>query len=309
MASSFEANAGSNLLAPILRRDTEPGSLADAENALRELAHVFLEQSFSARPAFHAAESRTAPISSEAPLVNMEAKYRALVEQIPAVIFMAYLDQGIGEAYVSPQIEEALGFSQREWLEDPVRWYQRIHPDDKARWSVEAAAMFQSGKPLRSAYRVVARDGRVRWFHCEAKMIRREDGSPWFIHGVGVDITDLKEDFLFIENVGNLVCPSSYDLGEDLRLVLLSVTEGEDKPLKYPTIFNSADVAVITKLDLAEAVQFDAAAVHRNIQAVRPGMPVLSLSSKTGQGMEDFWEFLEARRVNRQAAATSGSLI
>ena len=112
-------------------------------------------------------------------------------------------------------------------------------------------------------------------------------------------------DFLFIENVGNLVCPSSYDLGEDLRLVLLSVTEGEDKPLKYPTIFNSADVAVITKLDLAEAVEFDAAAADKNIRAVRRGMPVLSLSAKTGQGMAEFLEFLETRRRNREAAALS----
>ena len=77
-----------------------------------------------------------------------------------------------------------------------------------------------------------------------------------------------KLDFLFVENVGNLVCPSSYDLGEDLRLVLLSVTEGEDKPLKYPTIFNSADVAVITKMDLAAAVDFDEQTLERNIQAV-----------------------------------------
>jgi PAS domain S-box-containing protein len=122
----------------------------------------------------------------------METRYRALVEQIPAVVFMAYLDRGIGEAYVSPQIEAALGFSQSEWLEDPVRWYQQIHPDDKMRWSVEAAEMFVSGKPLRSAYRVMARDGRVLWFQCEAKMIRREDGEPWFIHGVGFDITERK---------------------------------------------------------------------------------------------------------------------
>jgi hydrogenase nickel incorporation protein HypB len=71
-------------------------------------------------------------------------------------------------------------------------------------------------------------------------------------------------DFLFIENVGNLVCPSSYDLGEDLRFVLLSVTEGEDKPLKYPTIFNSADVAIITKADLAVVVEFDEVAVRQN---------------------------------------------
>jgi two-component system CheB/CheR fusion protein len=123
---------------------------------------------------------------------NLEARYRALVEQIPAVVFMAYLDRGIGEAYVSPQIEAALGFSQEEWLEDPVRWYSHIHPDDKQRWSSEAAEMFLTGSPLRSAYRVVARDGRVIWFHCEAKMIRKEDGEPWFIHGVGFDITDLK---------------------------------------------------------------------------------------------------------------------
>ncbi len=79
-------------------------------------------------------------------------------------------------------------------------------------------------------------------------------------------------DFLFIENVGNLVCPSSYDLGENLRFVLISVTEGEDKPLKYPTIFNSADVAVVTKMDLAQAVEFDWQAAYGNIQAVRPGM-------------------------------------
>ncbi|MFZ3216005.1 MAG: PAS domain S-box protein [Candidatus Acidiferrales bacterium] len=123
---------------------------------------------------------------------QMEARYRALVEQVPAVVFMAYLDRGVGEAYVNPQIEAALGFSQQEWLEDPVRWYTHIHPDDKQRWSVEAAEMFLSGKPLRSAYRVIARDGRVLWFHCEAKMMRHDDGSPSFIHGVGFDITELK---------------------------------------------------------------------------------------------------------------------
>ena len=102
-------------------------------------------------------------------------------------------------------------------------------------------------------------------------------------------------DFLFIENVGNLVCPSSYDLGENLRLVLLSVTEGEDKPLKYPTIFNSADVAVITKLDLAQAVEFDHAAAHANIQSVRPGMRLLELSAKTGQGMDAWLDLLASQ--------------
>jgi hydrogenase nickel incorporation protein HypB len=109
-------------------------------------------------------------------------------------------------------------------------------------------------------------------------------------------------DFLFIENVGNLVCPSSYDLGEDLRLVLMSVTEGEDKPLKYPTIFNSADVALITKIDLKEVVEFDAAAANHSIQSVRPGIAVLNVSVKNGVGMEEFLEFLQARRNERPAA-------
>jgi len=102
-------------------------------------------------------------------------------------------------------------------------------------------------------------------------------------------------DFLFIENVGNLVCPSSYDLGENLRLVLLSVTEGEDKPLKYPTIFNSADIAVITKIDLADAVEFDEESVKANIQAVRPGMLHFAVSAKTGAGLQEYLQFLTVR--------------
>jgi hydrogenase nickel incorporation protein HypB len=106
-------------------------------------------------------------------------------------------------------------------------------------------------------------------------------------------------DFLFLENVGNLVCPATFDLGEDLRLVLFSVTEGEDKPLKYPTIFNTADVAVITKTDLAAAVEFDAAAAHRSIQAVRPGMDVFEVSTKTGDGLGQWLHFLQARRDTR----------
>lgn len=99
-------------------------------------------------------------------------------------------------------------------------------------------------------------------------------------------------DFLFIENVGNLVCPSSYDLGERARMVLLSVTEGEDKPLKYPTIFHTADVAIITKVDLAAAVEFSRELAHQNIQSVRPGMKTFEVSSKTGAGMDTVIEWL-----------------
>jgi hydrogenase nickel incorporation protein HypB len=121
--------------------------------------------------------------------------------------------------------------------------------------------------------------------HLEAAMVQN------VLEGWNLD----ELDFLFIENVGNLVCPSSYDLGENLRLVLISVTEGEDKPLKYPTIFNSADVAVVTKMDLAPAVEFDWHSAYGNIQAVRPGMQVLKLSAKTGDGMDEYLSFLTAQ--------------
>jgi len=126
--------------------------------------------------------------------------------------------------------------------------------------------------------------------HLEAEMVRSamEDWLP----------DDL--DVLFIENVGNLVCPSSYDLGEDLRLVLMSVTEGEDKPLKYPTIFNTADVAVITKMDLAAAVEFNAGLAHQNIQSVRPGMTILHVSAKTGAGMDQWMELLQTQLAQRR---------
>lgn len=122
--------------------------------------------------------------------------------------------------------------------------------------------------------------------HLEAAMVR-----------TAVDGWELNElDFLFIENVGNLVCPSSYDVGEDLRVVLLSVTEGEDKPLKYPTIFNTADLAVLTKMDLADAVEFDLPLARSNMQRVRPGMPVLEVSSKSGVGMTEWLRLLGSAR-------------
>ena len=114
---------------------------------------------------------------------------------------------------------------------------------------------------------------------------------------------DPELELLFIENVGNLVCPSSYDLGENLRLVLMSVTEGEDKPLKYPTIYNTADVAIITKTDLAAAVEFDSAAAHWNIQAVRPGMEILDVSVKSSEGMERWIQLLESHIAESRAGA------
>jgi hydrogenase nickel incorporation protein HypB len=122
--------------------------------------------------------------------------------------------------------------------------------------------------------------------HLDAGMVERAI-EEW-------DLADL--DFLFIENVGNLVCPSSYDLGENARAVLLSVTEGEDKPLKYPTIFQGADAAIITKMDLAAAVEFSSDTAHRNIESVRPGIEVFEISTKSGAGVEDVLRWFVSRR-------------
>lgn len=101
-------------------------------------------------------------------------------------------------------------------------------------------------------------------------------------------------DYLFIENIGNLVCPSAWDLGEHLRVVLLNATEGEDKPLKYPKLFNSADIAVITKIDLGEVCEFDRAAAHKNIHEIRPGIPIFETSARREIGLDAWVDYLAA---------------
>ena len=125
--------------------------------------------------------------------------------------------------------------------------------------------------------------------HLDAEMISK--------HLDGWELANL--DYLFIENVGNLVCPSSYDLGEKIRVALLSVTEGEDKPLKYPTLFNSADAAVITKMDIAEPCGFDRELALKNINEIRPGMRIFETSAKTGVGMGEWLAYLEEERAGR----------
>ncbi|MCA9149795.1 MAG: hydrogenase nickel incorporation protein HypB [Planctomycetales bacterium] len=127
--------------------------------------------------------------------------------------------------------------------------------------------------------------------HLEADMVKQQ------LTGWGLS----ELDFLFIENVGNLVCPTSWDLGEGLRVAMLSVTEGEDKPLKYPGLFNTSDMAIVTKMDLAEVCEFDRAAALQSLQQVRPGIQVLETSAKTGQGVDQWIEFLKNRRCEQLA--------
>ncbi|MBZ5682071.1 MAG: hydrogenase nickel incorporation protein HypB [Acidobacteriia bacterium] len=124
--------------------------------------------------------------------------------------------------------------------------------------------------------------------HLDARMIDRHL-ADWKLEEI---------DLLFIENVGNLVCPSSYDLGENAKIVLLSVTEGEDKPLKYPSIFFKSELLVLTKVDLLPYVPFDIAVAEENARRVHPGMQSVRVSATTGSGMGEWMTWLEQRRAH-----------
>ncbi len=129
--------------------------------------------------------------------------------------------------------------------------------------------------------------------HLEASMIARACQE--------LDLSRLR--LLFIENVGNLVCPAGYDLGETLRVVLMSVTEGEDKPLKYPLAFKSADAVVVSKTDLAQAAGFRREEALANLTVIVPQAQIFELSVQSGQGMDDFYRWLESALVSRCGAA------
>jgi PAS domain S-box-containing protein len=130
---------------------------------------------------------------AEARLRRAEARYRSLVEEIPAVTFVASFDDSNKELYVSPQIESLLGFTQKEWLEDPVLWFRQLHPDDRERWNTEFAPTVAAGNPFSSVYRFVARDGRVVWVRGEAQVVKDDDGRPLFLQGIAFDITAIKQ--------------------------------------------------------------------------------------------------------------------
>jgi hydrogenase nickel incorporation protein HypB len=130
--------------------------------------------------------------------------------------------------------------------------------------------------------------------HLDARMIQRA------LAGWALDTLDL----LIIENVGNLVCPASYDLGEAAKIVLLSTTEGDDKPLKYPAIFFKSELLVLTKVDLLPFVPFDIGTARENALKVHPGMAILEISALTGAGLESWLDWIERRK---RPAARAGS--
>ncbi len=138
------------------------------------------------------------------------------------------------------------------------------------------------GRRLNRPHAAVAQITTGTVCHLDASMIAR-----------GVESIDLAGTrVLFIENVGNLVCPASFDLGEQLRVVLLSATEGEDKPLKYPPIFKSAHLVLLTKVDVADALGFDRKVAVENIRRIAPQAQIIELSSRSGEGMPQWYDFL-----------------
>jgi hydrogenase nickel incorporation protein HypB len=134
--------------------------------------------------------------------------------------------------------------------------------------------------------------------HLDARMIER--------HLADWDLKNL--DLLLIENVGNLVCPSSYDLGEAAKIVLLSVTEGEDKPLKYPSIFFKADLCVINKIDLLPHVPFELSEAVENARRVHPGMDIIKVSCLTRSGLGEWLDWLEKRNPTIRSVEDSRTL-
>ena len=125
--------------------------LRDAEVSLVQLARGFFPEMMQGKP-------------GKCPALSPDARYRALIEQIPAIVFLAHMDGGLGEAYVSPHIDAILGFPQEEWLLNPVLLFRQLHPGDRDRWSVESARLFMTGEPLKSTYRILARNGSTDGF-------------------------------------------------------------------------------------------------------------------------------------------------
>jgi len=170
-------------------------SFEQAQAILTQMAHHAGPGSVIAGPSV-ALAAQTAPQgSSEQNLARLHAaelRYKALVDNIPAVTFIAALDGERHELYISPQIEMLLGFTQEEWLSDPFLWYYRVHPEDRERWGQEFARTCATGVQFKSEYRLLARDGHVVWIHGECQIIRDELGNPRFLQGIAFDVTDTK---------------------------------------------------------------------------------------------------------------------
>ncbi|HYG75153.1 MAG TPA: PAS domain-containing protein [Planctomycetota bacterium] len=170
----------------------ERPTIEEAETLLQNLAALLNSNTGAAVSTSSLGHTET--LAEPKTFIRMaEARYRTLVEQIPVVTFMAMLDGGLSDAYVSPQIQIVLGYSQAEWLENPILWYERLHPEDKSRWNAEFAKILTTGQPFDSIYRFIAKDGSTVWIRGQGKIVYDEDGKPLFIQGVGFDVTEIKK--------------------------------------------------------------------------------------------------------------------
>jgi len=230
----------------------EAMAVPEAENILAELAGALFpsgagepRQLTWEDPQRAHATYRAARQDGEARLRAAELRYRTLVEQIPAVTFMAALGEGDNEIYVSPHIEALLGFTQSEWLENPFLWYTQLHPDDREIWHQEFARGCRTGGPFRAECRFFARDGRVVWVHGEARLVKDEMGRPLFLQGVAFDITEAKRAQAQILHEAVRTTEERYrDLVEQLGAVFWEadtskpgftfVSRGAEEVLGYP---------------------------------------------------------------------------
>ena len=160
---------------------------------------------------------------AESRLRAAEARFRTLVEQIPAFTFLAVLGEGANEVYVSPHIEAMLGFTQKEWLSDPLLWYSQLHPEDRELWNAEFARGCRTGGPFRAECRFLARDGHEVWVHGEARVIRDEIGRPAYLQGIAFDITETKraQDILLHEAVNRAKIEEELELARRIQTSIL----------------------------------------------------------------------------------------
>jgi PAS domain S-box-containing protein len=170
-----------------------------------------------------------------------EAKFRTLVENIPAVMFTAPLDESAPELYVSPQIERLLGFTQKEWLEDPVLWYRQLHPEDRARWNFHFAPTCSRGTPFSAEYRFLTKEGKVVWVRGEASIVRDDKGNQLFLQGIAFDITDIKE--------------AQATLSEQARLAVLraDISTAITRAVALPGMLERCVAALTADLEVAAA--------------------------------------------------------
>ena len=175
-----------------------------------------------------------------------QAKFRTLIENIPAVTFIAPLDESDPELYVSPQIEQMLGFSQREWLEDPVLWHRQLHPEDRERWNRQFAPTCAAGEPFRSVYRFLAKDGRTVWVQGYASVILDAEGKPSFLQGVAFDITSIKEAEAQLRQFNDLLEARVAERTDELKALNTALTRSNQ---------DLDDFAYITSHDLKEPLR------------------------------------------------------